>query len=273
MSIRLPAPGPCRFRPFVLICCVLVALASGCASEIGAKRFSELLNRYSATWDPLAIQQLSATTPLPPSVVGKPLMIIVHPGYSLFFREERRSTYSEAKYGLLEHQLSQEARFITRNPKADNVLILVLPGSYEKDSIAPRSYTAYLNSIAGGKTNVYYIFSETSTSGALPLDTTLTLFSFLQNIRASRILIGGGYIGRCQKEFYEQLATYIEKAYLYIVPEISSVSPDDVSSAKAAAILEALRHKDYRRIVEFIVDKTNGTANIMPLSGEAPPAD
>lgn len=109
---------------------------------------------------PLAIRELSASTPYASSAVGKPVTIIVHPAYSLFFREERSSTYSEAKYELLEYQLSREARFINDISKTDNILILVLPANYEKGSVAPRSYTAYLNTITGGRPNVYYIFLQ-----------------------------------------------------------------------------------------------------------------
>ncbi|SPP99472.1 hypothetical protein NBG4_10006 [Candidatus Sulfobium mesophilum] len=94
----------------------------------------------------------------------------------------------------------------------------------------------------------------------------MTLFSFLRNIKTNRILIGGGYIGRCQKEFFNHLTTYVEKVDIYIVPEISSTSPDGISSVKAGEMLEALRRGDYRQIAEFIVEKTDGRANILPPS-------
>jgi hypothetical protein len=245
---------------------MLLALIGGCASEVGTKRFSDLLHRYPPTWDPLATRELSPAATLPLSAIGKQVTIIVHPAYSLFFRDESRSTYSEAKYDLLEYQLSHEARFITDISKNNNLLVLVLPGNYEKDSIAPRSHTSYLNTVTGGRPNVYYIFSETSLSEVLPLDATMALFSFLRNIKTSRILIGGGYIGRCQKEFFNHLTKYVEKIGIYIMPEMSSISPDDISSVKAGEILEALRRGDYRQIAEFIVEKTDGRTNILPPS-------
>ncbi|SPP99473.1 exported hypothetical protein [Candidatus Sulfobium mesophilum] len=113
MSTRLSAPCLKRFSSLFLLALVLLALGGSCVSEIGAKRFSELLHRYPATWDPLAIRELSAAATLPPSAIGKPVTIIVHTAYALFSRDERRSTYFEAKYDLLEYQLSQEVRFIT----------------------------------------------------------------------------------------------------------------------------------------------------------------
>jgi len=50
---------------------------------------------------------------------GKAVTIMVHPAYSLFFREERRSAYNEAKYDLLKFQLDNEARFIGEIAKSD----------------------------------------------------------------------------------------------------------------------------------------------------------
>jgi len=38
---------------------------------------------------------------------------------------------------LLKFQLDNEARFIGEIAKTDNLLILVLPGNYQKDSLAP----------------------------------------------------------------------------------------------------------------------------------------
>lgn len=111
-------------------------------------------------------------------------------------------------------------------------------------------------------------FSKTSLSGVLPLDTTLTLFSFLRDIKTDRILIGGGFIGRFQKEFFDHLTAYVDKRGIYIVPEISSLSPDNITSRKAAEILNDLRRKDYRQIAEFIVEKANGRADVLPPSNQ-----
>ena len=254
------------FLPFLVL---PVLLASGCASEVRAKRFTELLRHYPETEEPLKIPMLTESTVLPTDAKNRTVTIIVHPAYSLFFREERRSTYTAAKYDLLEYQLAAEARFMSSQAKAGNLLILVLPGNYSKDSIAPRSYTSYLNRTVGGSPSVFYILSETTHSGAILLETTVLLHDLLRRARIETLLIGGGYIGRCQKEFHGQLTTYVENISAFIVPEISSISPDDISSSTAEDILLGLYQKDFRPVIDFIDSKHRGSAEIRSLTSSS----
>lgn len=245
--------------------------SAGCAPEnLPAKRFSDILQRYPGTDEPLRISELSASAlgAIESDLRGKNVTIIVHPAYSLFFRDERKNTYSEAKYDLLKLQLDNEARFISSISKTSNILILILPGNYTTDSTAPASYTAYLNSVTRAKSSVFYLFSETSSSGALPLHAVVTLYSVLQDIKPSKIFIGGGYIGRCQREFHNQLVTYLDNVPVYIVPEISSISPDDISDKEAQLILNGLRINDYTMVEKFIERRGYGRTTVLPL----PPA-
>lgn len=244
---------------------VLLAAAGCTTSDTPVKRFTEILSSYPQSPEPLTIARLSASSAeaVPQSLRGRAVTIMVHPAYSLFFREERRSTYSEAKYDLLKFQLDNEARFIGEIAKTDNVLILVLPGNYQKDSLAPQSYTFYLNSSTRSGPLVYHIYSETSSSGSLSTDTMVTLYGFLQKVKADKVLIGGGYIGRCQREFYNQITTYLDKVPAYIVPEISSISPDDIDSDEAQAIVDSLRQRDYAPVKNFIEKKGRGNANVL----------
>lgn len=246
----------------------LLIVAAGCAaSDSSAKLFTEILNQYPQTQEPLAIARLSASSAndVPPAVRGKAVTIMVHPAYSLFFREERRSTYSEAKYDLLKFQFDNEVRFIGEITKTDNLLILVLPGNYEKESLAPLSYTFYLNSSARSSRLVYYVYSETSSSGSLSMDTMVTLYGFLQKVKADKVLVGGGYIGRCQREFYNQIKTYVDKIPAFIVPEISSISPDDIDTDEARAIVSSLRRRDYTPVKKFIENKGQGKADVLHM--------
>jgi len=246
----------------------LALLAAGCpAPDAHAKRFGEILYQYPNTQEPLRIKKLTAAsaTDVPPAQKGRAVTIMVHPAYSLFFREEHRSTYTEAKYDLLKFQLDNEARFISEIAKTDNLLVLVLPGDFQQESIAPLSYTYYLNAAAGDGASVYYLTSETWSSGALSMDSMVTLYGFLQKTGATRVLIGGGYIGRCQREFSSQVSAYVDKASVYIVPEISSISPDDISDRESAEILASLRKGDYTPVRIFIENKNEGAASLMPL--------
>lgn len=257
-----------RTLRFAVLLLLPAVFSASCASAGLERRFTELLQRYPATDKPLGIRKLSGAAIVPHAAPGKPVTIIVHPGYSLFFREERKSTYTEAKYGLLEHQLSTEARFISDMAGRGELMILVLPGDYEKFSIAPRSYIAYLNTLTAGSRTVLYVFSETWHEGSLPVETTVELHTFLRNLRAEKVLVGGGYIGRCQKEFHSQLTNYVGTISTFIVPEISSISPDDVSSREAANILANLRRNDYALVEDFIDRKNHGMVEILPLPND-----
>ena len=251
------------FRAFAAL--VLLAAAGCTASDTPAKRFTEILSSYPQSREPLGIARLSASSAdaVPPALRGRAVTIMVHPAYSLFFREERRSTYSEAKYALLKFQLDNEARFISEIAKSDNLLILVLPGNYQQDSLAPLSYTFYLNSSTKSSPLVYYITSETSSSGSMSSDTMVTLYGFLQRVKADKVLIGGGYIGRCQREFYSQITTYVDKIPAFIVPEISSISPDDIDSDEAQTIVNSLQRRNYAPVKKFIEKKGRGNANVL----------
>jgi hypothetical protein len=258
-----PVPAACA-----LIIGMAIALAPGCVSEnLPAKRFSENLKLYPGTEGPLRIARLSpaSANTVPAALRGKAVIVIVHPAYSLFFREDRKSRFTEAKYDLLKFQLDREARFISEIAKTGNVVILILPGNYLQESIAPLSYTAYLNATAGGGRSVYYVDSDTASSGDLPTETMVTLYGFLRSIGTGQVLLGGGYIGRCQKEFYSQMVTYVDRVSVHIVPEISSLSPDDISDKESRRILDSLRAGDYSPVREFIRKKMKGTAATLPL--------
>ncbi len=258
MVLRFSAIFRGRFPGIIfLLAALAVLVVSGCASELRERRFTELVQRYPATTEPLKVKLLPSAPLDPETLAGKSVVIIVHPAYALFFRDERRNTYTEAKYDLLEYQLSEETLYISKIVRSGDLLILVIPGRYEKDSIAPESYTSYLNLLAGDSSTAYYIRSETSHSGAIPLDTTVKLHDFLRNVKADRILVGGGFIGRCQREFYGQLSSYVENIPSFIVPEISSLSPDDISSKEAFNILNSIRRKDFQPVVDFIESKSS----------------
>jgi len=268
-GMREPRAAGLRSALCAVVGC-LALLAAGCAAPEPpppTKRFTEILYRYPQAQEPLQFPNLSAANAdtVASALRSKTVTIIVHPAYALFFRDERRSTYTEAKYDLLKFQLDNEARFMSEFARSGNLLILVLPGKYQKDSIAPLSYTFYLNATAAGGTSVFYLLSETSSSGSLSVDAILTLHDFLSRIKPNLILVGGGFIGRCQREFYNQLVTYIEGRSSYIVPEISTISPDDITDQQAATILASIREKDYTPVKKFIEKKTRGDANILPI--------
>jgi hypothetical protein len=250
---------------------VISLAAAGCTPppDVHARRFSEILYRYPMSDEPLRIKQLTSSSArdIAPEKRERSVTVMVHPAYSLFFREEHRSAYTEAKFDLLKFQLDSEARFITETAKAGSVLIIVLPGDFMEESTAALSFITYLNSTAGSGASVYYLTSDSWSTGRLSMNNMVTLYGFLNDIKATKMLIGGGYIGRCQREFYNQVAAYVDKVTPYIVAEISSISPDDISSEESVQILDSIRKGNYSPVRKFIDKKTQGSAHIIQLPG------
>jgi hypothetical protein len=200
----------------------------------------------------------------PADARSRPVTIIVHPAYALFFREEHKSRYTAEKYDLLKYQLDSEAEFIRRAAVSGNPLILVLPGNYQEESVAPLSYTAYVNTVSGGSPTVTYVYSDSASSGSLSTETMVTLYGFLRAVGATDVLIGGGFIGRCQREFYTQLAAFMGNVPMSVVPEISSISPDDVSTGESRNILNSIRSGDYSLVRKFIQKKGGPAITSLP---------
>jgi len=246
-------------------------LLAGCATVEQPTSISDrnldIIGRYPQANDALKTQKLTraVTATASPISQSSDVYIMIHPAYSVFFRDLNKNKYSDATYDLLKAQFNNEANMIADRAMAGKNVILVVPGDYPDDSLSPQSYVSYLNTVTAGAKSVYYVLSETSSSGTLPMEEMVNLYQFLQTVKAGKVMIGGGYIGRCQREFYNQLSTYLDSANMYFVPEISSISPDDVSEGEALTILSSLQRQDYTPVKLFIDKKTGGKANIMSI--------
>ena len=256
----------------VLICILVsvLSLTTGCATagrpRPVASRFSDILSLYPQTLDPLKMPQLLTTgdDPALHSPAPRDIYIIVHPAYAIFVRDLTKDAFPDVKYILQKRQFYNEAKFIASESLAGNIVILIIPGRYTTNSAYPLSYTAYLNNMTWGSNSVYYIYSESPNSGGLSIDDMVSLYRILRGMNARRVLVGGGYIGRCQREFFNQLTTYLDSIPAFIVPEISTISPEDISEEEAATMLKSLRAEDYAPIKSFIQRKI-GTVNLLSI--------
>ena len=194
------------------------------------------------------------------------ITIIVHPAYFVFYDVDTVKYCPGPKCSLLRKQLDNEARYIKDEAARGNFVVLVLPADPVIENGAPARYAAYLNSLAGAGRSVFYVFSRTSSNGSLSAEDMLALYSLISGLKVERVLIGGGYIGRCQMEFYSQIATYFDKARIFFVPEISTASPADISAKEAADILSGLRRHEYSMIEKMISKRTGGPANVLSIS-------
>lgn len=246
-------------------------LSAGCAtvdrSRSASENHADIIAGYPQSSNGLIPLKLTTTVTrsAKPNSVSNDVFIIVHPAYSVFFGDLNKRKYSDAKYSLLKRQFDNEAKAIENQSATGKIVVLVVPGNYAVDSISPRSYESYLNTISAGSLSVFYVLSETSSSGRLPINEMVNLYLFLQSVKVNKVMIGGGYIGRCQREFYNQLTNYLDSSFTYIVPEISTISPEDVSEGEAIRILRSLQQQDYSPVKLFIDKKAGGKANILSL--------
>jgi hypothetical protein len=261
-------------RRAVLILVILAAL-SGCATgrgrtapvSVSAGPFADILGSYPPTTEPLHIKELPRSSTGAQRLVASAadVYIIVHPGYGVFFQNLTKENHAASKYLLLNKQFENEAAFISSKAAAGATIILVLPGNFETESIAPSSFISYLNKTAAGR-SVYYMTSKTSSSGDIATDDMVKLFEFLKSVKAERIMVGGGYVGRCQGEFYNELTSYRSVERTYIVPEISTISPVDISAQEAAEAFEAMQFQNFTLVTRFIGKKAkNAKPNILSI--------
>ncbi len=195
--------------------------------------------------------------------------VIVHPGYYQFFHRKMQRLKDESplvhKYMLT--QLREEKSFIQRLSKERKLIVLVLPGKKH-----PREYIDYLNrSISEGE-SIVYLKSIKTNSGKLSSVDRQKLKEFFEKIGVGQVIVGGGYVGRCQEKVYTTLLKELGEDRVAIAPEISSISPNDLSDATVKMFTSADGTPDFRVISAFIRNggaKTlNKRANIRNLNNK-----
>jgi hypothetical protein len=248
---------------------------SGCATvddlQSPSKQFTDIINSFPDQHEQLKFPDLTKIpAPLSPSSrmpSSSEVYVIVHPGFAVFFQNLGKDKFDETKFRLLKKQFETEQEFISKRAASGATIILVLPGK-ASDGAFPATYPSYrhyLNDTAGNGSSVYFIYSETSSSGAIPLNEMMSLYYFIRGLRPARVMVAGGYIGRCQREFYNEFTNYFDKSQVFIVPQLSTISPDDVTEKEAEQILDGLEKQDYSLVKQFIDKKTGASANILPL--------
>lgn len=192
---------------------------------------------------------------------GGAVYIIVHPAYYTFFQGGDPSSYENrslfAGSNAVDRFLSEPVYFsTTRLIRAQEkilrdfleymstdgkLVILILPGGYQeyagyKYRKASDEYMRFINETTNESASVLYVFSKKPNRGTLDERQRKSLMKFLLAVRAKEILVGGGYMGRCLEDFYKEIEQYYGDR-LYVVPEITSISPSDVSYGDASDLL------------------------------------
>jgi hypothetical protein len=188
------------------------------------------------------------------------MYLIVHPSYYVFFHDkEWLVPYEESKNvvgSFLDTQFSDndaivhlmkeyekaEMQFLTGAKADKKLVVLILPGNHVTASQylykdTPDAYAQYVNKMTQDAETIFYLESKNASTGKLfDLDKE-TLLDFIHKTNAKKVFIGGGYIGRCQKEIYNFLAEKWSDKDVAIVPEISAFSPADLNEPTARMLL------------------------------------
>jgi len=188
--------------------------------------------------------------------------ILVHPGFFSFFHYPRKVRDNDPdklhkenvvelllqkkatapEFALLQAQERRMRDFIEFKSTEEKLLIIIIPRNYQEyPGYTYRrgrdEYMRFLNEITNFSKSVLFIESRSPNRGYLRDDDAERLMEFLLSIKAKNIYIGGGYIGRCLEDFYALITEEYGKDGIYVVPELSDISPRELNESIASDIL------------------------------------
>lgn len=247
----------------------LMVAFSGCASVRTDHDVSDRRATFSKGKTVLNIQNLHDLTyasidELRKNIGVREAYIIVHPSYYVFFDKKPFSVRSDTNLNMVQsflktefkdseaivHYLKdyerEEMQLISSSHDKKRIVILILPGRYNQSKQylyknGHDEYARYLNDATKNAYSVFYIESENANSGKISDFDKSVLIDFLTKLGINKIMIGGGYVGRCQEEFYKMLSESWNEEDMAIIPEISAFSPNDITDSTAKMLLTADR--------------------------------
>lgn len=183
------------------------------------------------------------------------LYVIVHPAYSVFFHDLQpyipddpvnsfvnETTYTDASRFLREQERSLRD-FIEITSTRKRLIVLVLPGDYrEWDGYYYKGqadlFARYVNSVTNSSESVLYIYSEKPNRGRLSKNSKEQLLDFFESVNPERIILGGGYLGRCIQDFYKNISSSSFGEKMMVAGEISAFSRDDMNRLNVGDFLK-----------------------------------
>lgn len=187
--------------------------------------------------------------------------IIVHPAYYPFFqyhklpsdpqKEDYKNNVVERflsvkhqslKLAVLQAQERRMRDFLEYKSTEEKLIILILAKNYSnakgytyKGEL--NEYMRYLNEVTNSSRSVIYVDSRSSSRGYPSEEDAIRLVEFLLSIKPEKVLIGGAYIGRCLEDFYTDFIEIYGEKSVYMVPELSDVSPSDLNDKLSSSLL------------------------------------
>ncbi len=149
---------------------------------------------------------------------------------------------TDEEFALLQAQERRMRDFLEFMSEQKKLVIVVVPRDYSKYKgykyrKGKDEYTRYLNEVTNLSESVLFAESRSPNRGYLTDEDGIRLMEFLLSVKAKNILIGGGYIGRCLEDFYALLTEEFGPEGIYLVPELSDISPRELNRKIAKKLL------------------------------------
>jgi len=215
------------------------------------------------------------------------IYVIVHPGYYTFFHGkhnlppaeeiggyptrnlvERLTTDSTLGKGLNIRVMKEQERLI-RNflefmSMEKKLVILVLPRDYRDHLIngyaAGRDdYARFINDLTNMSPSILYIESETHDNGFLAKPDLELLKEFIDGTGAKKIMLGGGYLGKCVDNFYASIRLKYKYEDVSFVADITSISPTDMVTDSVRLLIKG--RINYTAMQQYFKDSGFTTTN------------
>ncbi|MGE5893563.1 MAG: hypothetical protein ACM34I_05865, partial [bacterium] len=143
---------------------------------------------------------------------------------------------------LLQEYERREMEFLSSSVSQNRIIITVLPGKYLLSKNynytgVSDEYSRYLNDVAQDSPFLFYVETKNTNTGRLNDREMNALLNFIREMNPISIFIGGGYIGRCQEQFHDALTKALPNAPVSVVPELSAISPNDITESTAKMLL------------------------------------
>ncbi|HDO22776.1 MAG TPA: hypothetical protein ENH38_09450 [Nitrospirae bacterium] len=198
--------------------------------------------------------------------------VIVHPAYYVYIQNGSdqgidNDNMDNIVKNFMIGQVRKEREFITAAAKTGKLVLLVIPGKWYS-----RAYIDYLNTITAGAQSVIFIESKSRNSGRISKNDLVKLKDFFLNLGVTNIVIGGGYVGRCQDHVYQRLSKAFGYDTVAIAPEISSFAPSDISAATVKMFMPSgsLFDFSFRVMTTYIKNNKGNNHNLHPNVREIP---
>lgn len=221
---------------------------------------------------------------------GGAVYIIVHPAYTTFFMLSRKRTEGAAKddaayakntveklldtpadnpkMALIQAQERQMRDFLELKSTEKKLIIIIFEKGYLKNKNyaykdGPDELKRFINEVTNESNSVFYIESKPD-GGSLKEEDRVTLQEFLLSIKAERILLGGSYLGRCVEGFYNSFTNDYGDIGVFLVPELTAVSPRDIPDRAALMLLLPDGTLNVEAAAKFIHENAYGNMDKVP---------